>query len=78
MRTVKVLSIAMAFGLAFAMTFTLVSTGAVRARDGCLDKPIHLVVPVPAGSTRNEFAALVCAHQRLAGDLVKASGLKPV
>ena len=44
MRTVKVLSIA----LAFAMTFTRVSTGAVRA------------------------------DQKLAGDLVRALGLKLV
>ena len=73
MRTVKVVSIAMAFAMAFA----LVSTGAVRARDGYLNKPIHLVVPLPAGSTPDEFAALLRADQKLAGGLVKALGLKP-
>ena len=33
------------------MAFALVATGSVRAQDGYPNKPIHLVVPVPAGST---------------------------
>ena len=78
MKTANTLVIA----LMTALMTALVATGAARAQDDYPNRPIRLIAPVtagsePVGSLPEEFAALIRAHDKREGDIVKSLGLKP-